>query len=392
MFKLGKYKIIAIFIAIFAIGYLTTACAAVNPDHINELTYKYGKTTFDDPRAPKASQNSSIVEFESFHRFRFNDYVNVTGEMAFYHYPETFNATMARYTDKEDIVALNELLLNINLTEHITFSAGQIPAHDGAYNSIKTNNIVKSELLYTVVDNAGQGSFLSYENNYEGLIYKAKFGKVEAATYPFDNDKKYESRLEGTNGTYLLGILEYERYQLIYNHIDMEVRTDDMQYLDSKVDALGFKIDDTDRSGFLGYGIFSQSDTDGIDSVTVRHPVFPININLPLNLDGKGESMLLGLKYTFDAFKFENFVGYEYYTANQKNMVFNNGAPNSEYGLGILGDSHTYYIGTNITPKFNVSLQHKVTDYEYVRSLLGTNALPDTRTDKGTMIVAKYLF
>ena len=392
MFKLTKIKIVAIFVAMFVLGYLTTAYAAVNPDHITELTYKYGKTTFDDPRAPKSSQNSSVVELESFHRLTINEYVNITGEMAFYHYPQTYTATMARYTESDDIVTLNELLLNINLTEHITLSAGQIPAHDGAYSSIKTNNLIKSELLYTVVDNAGQGAFLSYENNYEGLTYKAKVGKVEANSYPMNNEKKYESRLEGTNGTYLLGILEYERYQLIYNHIDMEVRTDGMHYLDAKVDALGFKIDDTDRSGFLGYGIYSHSNTDGLDSVTVRHPVYPVNITLPLNLDGKGESMLLGLKYTFDAFKFENFVGYEYYTANQKNMLFNNGAPNSEYGLGTLGDSHTYYIGTNITPKFNVSLQHKVTDYEYVRTLLGTNSLPDTRTDRETMLVAKYIF
>ncbi len=189
-----------------------------------------------------------------------------------------------------------------------------------------------------------------------------------------------------------LTVLEYERYQLLYNHIDLEVRTDEQHYLDAKVDALGFKYDDTDRTGLLGYGIYSHSKTDGLDSVTVRHPVFPVNINIPLNLDGRGDSTLLGLKYTFDAFKFENFIGYEYYKANQKNMVFNNGAPNSEYGLGVLGDSNTYYIGTNITPTLNVSIQHKVTDYEYVRSLLGTNSLPDTRTDRETMLVAKYIF
>ncbi len=387
-----KISLIVIMMITFVLGYLVTANAAVNPDHITEVTYKYNKTQYDDVRAPKQTTHSNIVEVESFHRLTINEYVNITGEMAFYHYPETYNATMNKYTDNEDIVALNELLLNINLTEHVTFSAGQIPAHDGVFSSIKTNNVVKSELLYTVVDNAGQGAFLSYENNYNGLEYKAKVGKVEAATYPFNNDKKYEARLEGTNGTYVLGVLEYERYQLLYNHIDLEVRTDGQHYLDAKVDALGFKYDDTDRTGLLGYGIYSHSKTDGLDSVTVRHPVFPVNINIPLNLDGRGDSTLLGLKYTFDAFKYEHFIGYEYYKANQKNMVFNNGDPNSEYGLGVLGDSNTYYIGTNITPTLNVSIQHKVTDYEYVRSLLGTNALPDTRTDKETMLVAKYIF
>lgn len=387
-----KIKILFIMVAMFVLGYVVTANASVNPDHINEVTYKYNHTTYDDARAPSKTSNSNIVEFESFHRFTLNEYVNITGEMAFYHYPVSYNPTMATYTSSEDIVTLNELLLNINLTEHITFSAGQIPAHDGAFSSIKTNNVVKSDLLYTIVDNAGQGAFLSYENNYNGLTYKAKAGKVEANSYPLNNEKKYESRLEGTNGTYLLGVLEYERYQLIYNHIDLEVKTDGMHYLDSKVDALGFKYDDTDRTGLLGYGIYSHSNTDGLDSVSVRHPVFPININIPLNLDGTGDSTLVGIKYTFDALSHENFIGYEYYTATQKNMVFNNGAPNSEYGLGVLGDSNTYYIGTNITPVFNISLQHKVTDYEYKRSLLGTSAYQDTRTDKETMLVAKYIF
>ena len=369
-----------------------TSAFGLSKDHINEFTYKYGQVKYDDSRAKEKVDTVNMVEFESFHRYRFNDIFNVTGEMAFYSYPATYGSTMNKYTEKENIIALNELLLNINLTDHVTLSMGQIPAHDGAYSSLKNNNMVKSDLLYTIVDNGGQGVFLSYDNYLGDLHYKAKYGKVEAKYYPFDNEKKYDDRLKGTNGTYAMGVLEYERAQLIYNHIDLEVKVDGNHYLDSTVDAFGFKYDDSDRTGLIGYGIYSMSDTDGIDSVTVRHPIYPISMQIPLNLDGQGNSKLVGLKYMFDAIGFENFVGYEYYTADQKNMVFNNGAPNSEYGLGMLGSSDTYYVGTNITPTLTVSLQYTVTDYDYVRSVLGTQPYQNNRVDKDTMLVAKYLF
>lgn len=381
-----------IVLLVLAIALTVTSAFGLSKDHINEITYKYGNIKYDDPNAPKKSDNVSMIEFESFHRFTINEYVNITGEMAFYSYPSVYESIMTRYKDKASIVTLNELLLNINLTENITLSAGQIPAHDGAYSSIKTNNVVKSDLLYTIVDNGGQGVFLSYVDTYDELTYKAKFGKVEAKYYPFNNEEKYADRLEGTNGSYAVGTLEYKKAQLIYNHIDLEVKVEGKYYLDSKVDAIGFKYDDSDESGLIGYGIHSISNTDGLDSVSVKHPVFPITFQVPLNLDGKGNSTLVGLKYIFDAVGLENFIGYEYYTANQKSMVFNNGSPNSEYGLGVLGSSDTYYVGTNLTPTLTLSLQHTVTDYEYVRSMLGTQPYADNRVDKSTMLVVKYLF
>lgn len=369
-----------------------TSAFGLSKDHINELTYKYGEVKYEDTRAPKAVDRISMVEFESFHRYRFNDIVNITGEMAFYSYPSVYDSAFNRYTDKESIVALNELLLNINLTDHITLSLGQIPAHDGAYSSIKTNNMVKSDLLYTIVDNGGQGAFLSYDNNFGELHYKAKVGKVEAEYYPFNNEVKYNDRLKDTNGTYAMGVLEYDRAQLIYNHIDLEVKVDGSYYLDSTVDALGLKYDDSDRSGLIGYGIFSQSDTDALDGYTIIHPVYRIPVTIPFNLDGKGQSKLAGLKYMFDIIGYESFVGYEYYTADRKNMVFNNGNPNSEYGLGVLGHSDTYYIGVNITPTINAQIQYKETEYEFMRSTAGTRAYADIRTDKETMLTLKYLF
>jgi hypothetical protein len=369
-----------------------TSAFGLSKDHINEITYKYGEETYGDPRAPKHKDTVNMVEFESWHRYRFNDIVNITGEMAFYSYPSVYDPAFNRYTDKESIVALNELLLNINLTDHLTLSLGQIPAHDGAYSSLKTNNMVKSDLLYTVVDNGGQGAFLAYDNNVGDLHYKAKVGKVEAKYYPFNNEIKYNDRLEGTNGIYAVGVLEYERAQLIYNHIDLEVRVDGSYYLDGTVDALGFKYDDSDRTGLIGYGIVSQSDTDGMDSYTIMHPVYHIPVSIPFNLDGKGQSKLFGLKYMFDVVGYESFVGYEYYTADRKNMSFNNGNPNSEYGLGVLGHADTYYIGVNITPTITAQLQYKETEYEFMRSTAGTRAYAEPRVDKETMLTIKYLF
>ena len=381
-----------IILLLLTVALTITSAFGLSKDHINEFTYKYGEMKYDDVNASKKSDRVSIVEFESFHRFTINEYVNITGEMAFYSYPSVYESIMTRYKDKASIVTLNELLLNVNITENITLSAGQIPAHDGAFSSIKTNNTVKSDLLYTIVDNGGQGVFLSYADTYKDLNYKVKFGKVEAKYYQFNNEEKYTDRLEGTNGSYAMGTLEYEKAQLIYNHIDLDVKVEGKHYLNSKVNALGFKYDDSDSSGLIGYGIHSISNTDGIDSVSVRHPVFPITFQVPLNLDGKGNSTLVGLKYIFDAIGLENFVGYEYYTANQKSMVFNNGSPNSEYGLGVLGSSDTYYIGTNLTPTLTVSLQHTVTDYEYVRSMLGTQPYANNRVDKSTLLTLKYLF
>ena len=73
-------------------------------------------------------------------------------------------------------------------------------------------------------------------------------------------------------------------------------------------------------------------------------------------------------------------------------MVFNNGNPNSEYGLGVLGHDDTYYIGVNITPTVTAQLQYKETEYEFMRSTVGTRAYAEPRVDKETMLTIKYLF
>jgi len=376
---------------VFFITISFTNSFALDRNHINELTVKY--SSLDSNK--EGEQNTVSLEFETYHRYNVNDYLNLTGELGFYKYPALYEPLTDKHSESQNIISLNELLMNVNINNSLTLSVGQMPAHDGAFSSIKTNNFEKSDLLFTVVDNAGQGVFLTYNKDIENSILekvRIRYGQAEAKYYPLDNDEKFSIRLKGTSGRYVDAYLKFDKIEFLYNYMNLDIKADDNYYLSSEVNSYGIKYDDISESGLLLYGIYSESKTNGIDSTSIIHPVYKILVTVPVDLDGKGSHNLLGVNYHFDIANYDSFVGFEKYCSTRKNMVFNNGNPNSEYGLGLLGNSKTTYIGTNLNTRLNLSIEYKHTTYDYARSMIGTTPYIEPRVDVDLMFIMKYLF
>ena len=384
-------KFVSVSVLIFAFLTTTQADDTLSKDSVNELTLKYNKVK----SSVDGEGEQFTAELEMYRQYNITDNLSFTGELGLYHYPASYLPSLNRYSPSGNIVTLNECLLNLTLnpiSEDLVLSVGQISSSDGAFSSVKTNNVIKSDLLFTLSDNVGQGAFLTYNQLSNINKYRVRLGYVSADYYPFDNAEKYNKRLKDSSGKYLEYYYNYKKFEFIYNYVDMDIIFDNVHYFDNESHAIGIKYDDSDESGFIIHGIYGISETDGIETDIVNHPVYNIPVKVDIDRDGKGYHRLFGTKYIFDAFKFENFIGFENYYASRKSMVFSAGSPYSEYGLGALGEVNTIYVGTNINSRLNISLTKKVTEYEYYHEYMGPQKYADKRIDKEYYIVLKYLF
>jgi hypothetical protein len=375
---------------LFVTLFINTSLCALDKDNIREITIgTYHSDNQDNIGSDNENHYGSYAEFEVFKRVYINKYINISGELGAYYYGQVFATTTHHHKSDEHMLTLNELLLNISPIKDLTYSIGQIPAQDGAGTSIRSNELKKSDFLYTIIDNSGQGQFIRYKLQDSKYNFRISIGEIESDRYPLDNDIRFSDKLKGTNGIYYLMGFKLDKFEFILNRAEMDLRFKGIDALDVNVNALGITYDDSDESGIMLYTILGQSKTTN-NQIMIDTPFGKMPYTGTFG--EKGTSKLFGIKYKFSYIKNEYYVGAEYLNQSKYWSGLAYGDPYSPSGNGDLGVIKTIYAGMDYSSKLNILVQYQK---KHLDTYINMQTLSQDDIDKDIdifKIQLKYLF
>jgi len=361
---------------------------ALDKDNIREVTFSLFSNE-NNINNKQQTKNGNQLEFEIFKRIYINKYINISSELGLYHYDSIYNTTTQLYSDVENTITLNEFLINISPNKNITYSFGQVPAQDGSLSSIRSNELKKSDFLYTIINYSGQGQFLRYKFSEYKNNFRISIGEIESKYYPLDNDIRFLENIKGTNGIYYLLGFNINKFEIVINRAEMDLRFNNTDFTDVAINALGITYDDSEETGLMLYMILGESKTKNKTIIidTIYGPVSYKN-----TFGENGTSKLFGTKYKFSYNNNELYIGYEYLNQSKYWSGLSYGEPYSHSGIGDLGIIKTLYFGLDYNINTNILLQYQE---KKIDTYINMQTLSQEDIDiniKSIKLQLKYLF